>query len=393
VIHKDFLDWASDCVGTLPFGGHAESFDIVVMNPPYRKLNTGTKERRALERLGVEVSNLYVAFLALSCAILATDGQIAAITPRSFANGPYFRSFRRFFFDRVVFDRIHLFESRSTVFAGDAVLQENIIFSAKQNLDGEPHERVVISASVGADQSMTFRDVPYSEVVSPNDPDCFVHIVTDDNDAAISELMSRLPARLSDLGLEVSTGRVVDFRSREHLREEASSDTVPLLYPGNLRDGGVVWPGTIKKPTSIVACDVTSKLLLPAETFVLVKRFTSKEERRRVAASVLEPSDVQTARVGFENHLNVFHCSNRGLEGQLARGLAAWLNSTVVDRYFRSFNGHTQVNATDLRRLPYPSAKELLALGNAMGTGRTSDQEKIDNLVSANVKVLKARAE
>lgn len=141
-----------------------------------------------------------------------------------------------------------------------------------------------------------------------------------------------------------------------------------------------------------MACEATSKLLLPAETFVLVKRFTSKEERRRVAASVFEPSDVETASVGFENHLNVLHSANRGLESQLAQGLAAWLNSTVVDRYFRLFNGHTQVNATDLRRLPYPSKQELLALGDAIGRGRTSDQEKIDNLVSANVRVLEGHA-
>lgn len=392
IVEADFLGWACDSIETSPFGGESDRFDIVIMNPPYRKVKTGTTERRSLQRINVDVPNLYVAFLAMSCAMLDTGGQIAAITPRSFTNGPYFRSFRRYFFEQMVFDRLHMFESRSKVFAGYAVLQENIIFSARRSIKAQTGGDVVISESVGADEALTFRTASHSEVVNPHDPDCFVHIVTDERDAAIVHKMGLMPTRLPQLNLEVSTGRVVDFRARDYLRAEPAADTVPLLYQGNLRNGGIIWPGTVRKRTSIVACDATSNLLLPSETFVLVKRFTAKEERRRVSASVFEASDVSTNRVAFENHLNVIHDAGRGLDGRLARGLAVWLNSTVVDRYFRSFNGHTQVNATDLRRLPYPTRDELLALADAIGSGPTSDQEKIDALVSACIAVLQGHA-
>ena len=113
------------------------------------------------------MSNLYVAFLALSVALLNEQGQIAAITPRSFANGPYFRSFRRYFLAQMRFERIHLFESRSSVFAGDAVLQENIIFAATRNAELPSLESVVISGSFGSDHAATHRKVPHSEVVDP----------------------------------------------------------------------------------------------------------------------------------------------------------------------------------------------------------------------------------
>ena len=56
-------------------------------------------------------------------------------------------------------------------------------------------------------------------------------------------------------------------------------------------------------------------------------------------------------RAGFENHLNYFHENGEGLPLDLAKGLAAFLNSDAVDQYFRIFSGHTQVNATDLRNL------------------------------------------
>jgi adenine-specific DNA-methyltransferase len=46
----------------------------------------------------------------------------------------------------------------------------------------------------------------------------------------------------------------------------------------------------------------------------------------------------------------------------LAKGLCRFLNSEAVDTYFRTFSGHTQVNATDLRNLHYPTRKQLEAL-------------------------------
>ena len=47
----------------------------------------------------------------------------------------------------------------------------------------------------------------------------------------------------------------------------------------------------------------------------------------------------------------------------IALGLAAFLNTTAVDENFRRFNGHTQVNATDLRLIKYPNKESLIAIG------------------------------
>lgn len=102
---------------------------------------------------------------------------------------------------------------------------------------------------------------------------------------------------------------------------------------------------------------------VPSEVYVLVKRFTSKEERRRIVACIYDPKQISTEWVAFENHLNYFHVRGHGIPITLAKGLAAFLNSTVVDSYFRQFSGHTQVNATDLRKLNYPSAQALKRLG------------------------------
>ena len=64
-----------------------------------------------------------------------------------------------------------------------------------------------------------------------------------------------------------------------------------------------------------------------------------------------------------------------------AKGLAAFLNSTVVDTCFREFSGHTQVNATDLRTLNYPAKAVLERLGRRVDdTGMP--QHALDDLVA-----------
>lgn len=83
--------------------------------------------------------------------------------------------------------------------------------------------------------------------------------------------------------------------------------------------------------------------------------------------------------VGFENHLNYFHDNGHGLGSYLAKGLVVYLKSTLVDSFFRQFNGHTQVNATDLRKLQYPTREELEHLGQKVGDNFS--QEKIDKLM------------
>lgn len=79
--------------------------------------------------------------------------------------------------------------------------------------------------------------------------------------------------------------------------------------------------------------------------------------------------------------MNYFHADGRGLDRNLAVGLFAFLNSTVVDQYFRRFSGHTQVNASDLRKLAYPDLRTLQAMGIEMKT-LDLPQEEIDTLVA-----------
>jgi adenine-specific DNA-methyltransferase len=368
------------------FNRHSERFTHAILNPPYKKINGQSAIRRMLSDADMEISNLYAAFVWLSARLLENGGELVAITPRSFCNGPYFRRFRIALLKAMSLHHIHVFESRKKAFGDDDVLQENVIYHMIRE-DRKP-EQLIVSTSDGLDfDKIESRSVPYSIVVDPNDRDAFIHLVSSDDDNRVMDEIETFGASLAQNGITVSTGRVVDFRARQYLRFMPEAETAPLIYPCHFSSGFVSWPSDSgKKPNAIIISPETEELLLPAGYYVLTKRFTAKEERRRVVAAVYDTGKINTALVGFENHLNYFHVAGKGLTVNLAKGLALYLNSSIFDRYFRLFSGHTQVNATDLRKMPYPSHEQLLHLG-AHVKHQMPDQESIDEILKKECKV------
>ncbi|WP_226782548.1 Eco57I restriction-modification methylase domain-containing protein [Oceaniglobus trochenteri] len=344
VVRDDYILQSAE-----PLLREQRTYNCAILNPPYGKINQTSEWRLGLRSLGIETVNLYTAFVAVALQQMDDGGEIVAITPRSFCNGSYYEPFRRLLLGGSAISNLHVFESRRSSFKDDDVLQENMIFRVRKGC---------AQGDVSLSTDLTDpRAVPFSDIVRPSDRHAFIRLPVSGNDLADS--VQALPCVLADLGIKVSTGRVVDFRTRDNLRKEPGDDTVPLIYPQHFHDGGIRWPiPDFRKHNALADNDDTAKLITPAGIYVLTKRFTAKEEKRRLVASIYDGG-----RAGFENHLNYFHEGGEGLPLDLAKGLAAFLNSEAVDQYFRIFSGHTQVNATDLRNLHYPSRDQLEALG------------------------------
>ena len=378
----DFIQDAAETLSPDLFSpsATAQSYTHAILNPPYKKIQTGSLHRKLLSRTGIETSNLYSAFVALAIKLLAPSGQLVAITPRSFCNGPYFLPFRKLLLAEMSILRIHTFESREEAFRDDNVLQENVILFAAKSPQSD---NVMLSSSRGPQfHSITSRIAPFTEVIRDGDPYLIIHIPTTEDDKRVALQLRSLRFTLDDLSIQVSTGPVVDFRLRPHIHHHATSSSVPLLYPAHFKSGLVQWPQPDgRKPNAIDLNDQTRKWLMPQGNYAVTRRFSSKEERRRVVGAVFDPARTPGKMIGFENHLNVFHTGGHGLPAAIARGLCIFLNSTLVDRFFRQFNGHTQVNASDLRNLRYPSLDILHSLGSAWREGPLPSQETIDALV------------
>ena len=361
VLNEDFLHRAAQ--KSLGLSSDGATATHVILNPPYAKLSSFSNERVLAERLGAPVPNLYAAFMLAASALLKVGGEMVAITPRSFCNGSYFKKFRRALLSQNGLVSIRVFESRICAFADQDVLQENVITHFVRGEVQPEKVRMQVGDPGGL---VTERVVPLAEVIFSGDRDVVIHVAESEDVASATTFMQELPATLETIGVNVSTGRVVDFRARQWLQIEHIPGSVPLLYPSSVDRGGVLWPISGSKPIAIDDVGSTASLLTPRGNYVLVKRFSSKEERRRIVAGpLLADAFPECPRFGIENHVNYLHRQGRPLSRQLVIGLSAFLNHKLVDVYFRSFSGHTQVNASDLRRLRIPDRATLEEFGSA----------------------------
>ena len=369
-------DFIEDAVNRIQFGAE-KGYTHAILNPPYKKVSSSSRHRSMLSAVGIETVNLYPAFVALTVLLMARGGQIVAIIPRSFCNGPYYKPFREFLLSRSAIRRIHLFVSRDTAFKDDGVLQENIILHLE--IGGQQGEVEVTTSTDDRFHDLMTHKYSFERIVHPGDGEKFIHVPFGELGVGISEIA---PCTLKDIGVGVSTGPVVDFRLKEYLRAMPEVGAAPLLYPAHFSGRYIKWPKQgIKKPNAMIRNAETEKWFYPSGYYCVVRRFSSKEERRRIVTCVVNPAEFKGYQaLGFENHLNVFHDARHGLSEHMAKGLSLYLNTTMVDEYFRQFSGHTQVNATDLRRMKYPGREELIALGKI--SDEIGDiQEQIDMFV------------
>lgn len=362
VRNADFIYVVTEWLSGSLFAEELPKYTHAILNPPYKKIHSHSGYRAALRRAGIETVNLYTAFVALALSLLDDRGQLVAIIPRSFCNGPYYRPFREFLLQRAAIHHLHLFESRNKAFKDDDILQENIVILLERN--GSQGPVVVTTSTDNSFTDICRHEYPFDQIVFPDDLEQFIHVPASPEQNAIG-LSPVIGCSLTELGIRVSTGPVIDFRVKEHLRPMPDADSMPLLYPSHFSSGCMTWPiPGAKKPNAIQYNDHTRKWLYPNGYYCVVRRFSSKEERRRIVASVVDPTAfADYPMLGFDNHLNLLHEDKHGLPEMLARGLALFLNTTAVDDFFRRFNGHTQVNATDLRLIKYPNRDFLTELG------------------------------
>ncbi len=230
-----------------------EPFDISVINPPYFKYNVKESPyAKAAADLYRGDPNIYASFMGIVMACLNENGQMVAISPRSFTNGLYFKGFRSYLLEESALSLIHIFKHRDKVFknSGSSVLQENIICRFRK---GKSAQAITIRSS-DCDENIGYaseHDYPVDLIIDPSNNQRLIRIPESSYEAAILIQAETLETTFEGAGYYISTGPVVEHRTRQYIIENnTQKKAAPLYRPHNVKPPAAIWSGSHKKDVS-----------------------------------------------------------------------------------------------------------------------------------------------
>lgn len=353
-----------------------EKFDFVIGNPPYMKVAKDAPEALAMPDVCYGAPNLYFLFASMSLFNLKENGELVYIIPRSWTSGAYFKRFRQKFLSEGILEHIHLFVSRDKVFEKESVLQETIIIKVKKTRSKPKTVTITTTQSNSDFSERTIFQAPYATVI--NGPDCYVYLVTNSTEVNTLNILNKWKNTLPSIGLKMKTGLTVDFRNKEALRDEAEEQAVPLFYSQHIQNGKVVFP--VGKEHEYLVTEQRG-LLQPNKNYLFIKRFTAKEEHRRLQCGVyLAKKYPEYSKISTQNKIN-FIDGIRDLSECVVYGLYVLFNSTLYDCYYRILNGSTQVNSTEVNSMPVPSMDVIEAMGKELIAAHDMSESVCDRIL------------
>ncbi len=364
------------------FGERVELFDVVISNPPYFKISKDDPRAIACSSIVHGQPNIYALFMGVSASLLGENGQFLFITPRSFASGQYFKTFRDYLMGKIRLKRIHQFASRKDTFARDQVLQENIIFYGKMG-ESQVSDKIQISTSNGRS------DLNSAKIFETHLSDIFIDPVQrmialprDKKDLDLLNIFKKWTNSIEKMGLKISTGPVVPFRATEFLQKTKDNKSCPLLWIQHVAGMKVIFPlENFRKQQWFSSVEESKKLLVKNQNMILMRRFSPKEDFRRLTVAPLRKELFSDEYLGLENHLNYIYRPNGKFDEFELLGLTGFLSSKVFDSYFRITNGNTQVSATEIKSVRLPETAQISEIGRMLKSLKEWDYSSVDAIV------------
>lgn len=347
----------------------AESFDLVIGNPPYGRLKLEASLREQYRRSLFGHANLYGLFTDLALRWAKPQGVIAYVTPTSFLAGEYFKALRSLLATEAPPQAMEFVTARRGVF--DDVLQETMLSTYRKCAADATATVHFLSVNGTAEVTHVGH---FALPSATSDPWLAPRHPADD---VLIQRLNEMPARLADWGYKVSTGPLVWNRFKEQFRSKPGKDTLPVIWAEAVgTDGRFAFRAEKRNHLPHFKTETRDAWLKVTQSCVLLQRTTAKEQQRRLIAAELPAEFIeQHGAVIVENHLNMIKPTIKKPKVSPAL-VAVIMNSKVADRAFRCISGSVAVSAFELEALPLPPAGAMKKLEKLVAT--RAPQSKIE---------------
>ena len=332
-------------------------FDLVVGNPPFRRVKLSPELREKFGRSLFGHANLYGVFTDLALRFARPGGIIAYVSPTSFLAGEYFKALRGLLGRDAPPKIIDFIEERRGIF--EDVLQETLLATYRRG--GDLGAGAINFISGKPDGSI--ETTAAGSFSLPEQPDQPWLLPRTEAQSTLLCRVNGLPYRLADYGYTVSTGPLVWNRHKKSLRARPGNGRYPLIWAESVRsDGRFEFRAQKRNHKPYFKPKTKEGWVVTDIPCVLLQRTTAKEQCRRLIAAELPAWFIEAHRaVVVENHLNMIKPLN-GAPQVAPAALAALLNSDLVDQVFRCIGGSVAVSAYELEALPLPSPADMRQL-------------------------------
>ena len=328
-------------------------YDIVISNPPYKKLRKDSNESKKMTEYVYGQPNLYALFMAKGMEMLRENGRFVYIVPRSWTSGVYYKNIRKALISEIDINQIHIFGSRNDAFSAESVLQETMIISGTKRKGQREH--ITITSSATGDMEVVSSLRVESGACIGMTEDSYIMIPATQHEADVLKDMSANESTLGKQGYRFCTGPVVEFRNSDTISIEPKDDYVPMLRSAHVTEGTFRFPVDVRKAQYVDRRN--KKVVLRNSPTILIKRISAKEETRRLQMCVYTPDMINECSdmISIENHVNYLtHSDGSELTVNEVNRVFQILSQRKYDEYYRILNGSTQVNASELNLLPVP---------------------------------------
>ena len=342
-------------------------FDVVVCNPPYRKLSRKEADihRAKYSEAMQGQPNLYALFIQLTTKLTRTDGIVGLVTPTSFLSGHNFSSLRTFLLNRASVRHIGIIRDRLRVYFD--VEQDTALTTIRPGSQVGKH-------STSARISVVDRAGKYSKLgkCSLSNSGSSWPLARDASDMHLLEKATTSTFRLANYGYKPTIGGFVwnrDTRKTYEIFDEVPEGkregAFPLLWASDLRPSGRL-SFEANKATGThdryVVPGKSGELLIKKRPAVLLQRVTASDQAHRLTGAIVSGSFV-AEHGGFvgENHVVILE-QDPETAALPPTEMLSLLKTAVVNRYFNCISGCANVSVFELQQLPLPDPKALKRL-------------------------------